>query len=153
MLSETPGRQHYIFSNFLREVDMEYLMNDAIKSYCDFLEKYFKNPNDFTIKTSVQLINAYYNYYKNGESYFFKYTENLSHLIAESRNDLEIDFSEKEQVWAFIHLMIENIEGQNLNIFKKRGWIYCMKKFQHGMSKLWVTKHPRYDIDLRRIYL
>ncbi|MBS7266810.1 MAG: hypothetical protein KIG83_10160 [Treponema sp.] len=127
---------------------MEYLMNDAIKSYCDFLEKYFKNPNDFTVKASVQLINAYYNYYKN-----FKYTENLSHLIAESRNDLEIDFSEKEQVWAFIHLMIESIEGQNLNIFKKRGWIYCMKKFQHGMSKLWVTKHPRYDRDLRRIYL
>ena len=123
-------------------------MNDAIKSYCEFLEKYFKNPNDFTVKASVQLINAYYNYYKN-----FKYTENLSHLIAESRNDLEIDFSEKEQVWAFIHLMIESIEGQNLNIFKKRGWIYCMKKFQHGMSKLWVTKHPRYDRDLRRIYL
>ena len=117
---------------------MEYLMNDAIKSYCEFLEKYFKNPNDFTVKASVQLINAYYNYYKN-----FKYTENLSHLIAESRNDLEIDFSEKEQVWAFIHLMIESIEGQNLNIFKKRGWIYCMKKFQHGMSKLWVTKHER----------
>ena len=127
---------------------MEYLMNDAIKSYCEFLEKYFKNPNDFTVKASVQLINAYYNYYKNG-----KYTEDLSHLIAESRNDLEIDFSEKEQVWAFIHLMIESIEGQTLNIFKKRGWIYCMKKFQHGMSKLWVTKHPRYDRDLRRIYL
>ena len=117
---------------------MEYLMNDAIKSYCDFLEKYFKNPNDFTVKASVQLINAYYNYYKNG-----KFTKNLSHLIAESRNDLEIDFSEKEQVWAFIHLMIESIEGQNLNILKKRGWIYCMKKFQHGMSKLWVTKHER----------
>ncbi|WP_022931894.1 hypothetical protein [Treponema bryantii] len=117
---------------------MEYLMNDAIKSYCEFLEKYFKNPNDFTVKASVQLINAYYNYYKN-----FKYTENLSHLIAESRNDLEIDFSEKEQVWAFIHLMIESIEGQTLNIFNKRQWIYCMKKFQHGMSKLWVTKHER----------
>lgn len=132
---------------------MKYLMNDAIKSYCEFLEKYFKNPNDFTVKASVQLINAYYNSYKNGESYSFKYTEDLSHLIAESRNDLEIDFSEKEQVWAFIHLMIESIEGQNLNIFKKRGWIYVMKKFQHGMSKLWVTKHPRYDRDLRRIYL
>lgn len=132
---------------------MEYLMNDAIKSYCEFLEKYFKNPNDFTVKASVQLINAYYNSYKNGESYSFKYTEDLSHLIAESRNDLEIDFSEKEQVWAFIHLMIESIEEQNLNIFKKRGWIYVMKKFQHGMSKLWVTKHPRYDRDLRRIYL
>ena len=132
---------------------MKYLMNDAIKSYCEFLEKYFKNPNDFTIKASVQLINAYYNYYKNGESDFFKYKEYLSHLITESRNDLEIDFSEKEQVWAFIHLMIESIEGQNLNIFKKRGWIYCMKKFQHGMSKLWVTKHPKHDRDLRRIYL
>ena len=119
-----------------------------LKALANFLEKYFKNPNDFTVKASVQLINAYYNYYKN-----FKYTENLSHLIAESRNDLEIDFSEKETVWAFIHLMIESIEGQNLNIFKKRGWIYCMKKFQHGMSKLWVTKHPRYDRDLRRIYL
>ena len=132
---------------------MKYLMNDAIKSYCEFLEKYFKNPNDFTIKASVQLINAYYNYYKNGESDFFKYKEYLSHLITESRNDLEIDFSEKEQVWAFIHLMIESIEGQNLNIFKKRGWIYCMKKFQHGMSKLWVTKHQKHDRDLRRIYL
>ena len=95
-------------------------MNDAIKSYCDFLENYFKNPNDFTVKASVQLINAYYNYYKNGESEFFKYKEYLSHLIAESRNDLEIDFSEKEQVWAFIHLMIESIEGQTLNIFKKK---------------------------------
>ena len=112
-------------------------MNDAIKSYCEFLEKYFKNPNDFTIKASVQLINAYYNYYKN------KFTENLSHLIAESRNDLEINFSEKEQAWAFIHLMIESIEGQTLNIFNKRRWVYCMKKFQHGMSKLWVTKHER----------
>ena len=133
---------------------MEYLMNDAIKSYCDFLEKYFKNPNDFTVKASVELINAYYNSYKNGESYSFKFTEDLSHLIAKSRNDLEIDFSEKEQVWAFIHLMIESIEGQTLNIFKKRGWIYCMKKFQHGMSKLWVTKHPKYENrDLRRTYL
>ena len=122
---------------------MKYVMNDAIKSYCDFLENYFKNPNDFTVKASVQLINAYYNYYKNGESEFFKYKEYLSHLIAESRNDLEIDFSEKEQVWAFIHLMIESIEGQTLNIFNKRRWIYCMKKFQHGMSKLWVTKHER----------
>ena len=128
-------------------------MNDAIKSYCEFLEKYFKNPNDFTIKASVQLINAYYNFYKDNESDSYWFTRDLSHLIAESRNDLEIDFSEKEQVWAFIHLMIENIEGQNLNIFKKRGWIYCMKKFQHGMSKLWVTKHPKHDRDLRRIYL
>lgn len=122
---------------------MKYLMNDAIKSYFDFLEKYFKNPNDFTIKASVQLINAYYNSYKDNESDSYWFTRDLSHLIAESRNDLEIDFSEKEQVWAFIHLMIESIEGQNLNIFKKRGWIYCMKKFQHGMSKLWVTKHER----------
>ena len=122
---------------------MKYLMNDAIKSYCEFLEKYFKNPNDFTIKASVQLINAYYNFYKDNESDSYWFTRDLSHLIAESRNDLEIDFSEKEQVWAFIHLMIESIEGQNLNIFKKRGWIYCMKKFQHGMSKLWVTKHER----------
>ena len=132
---------------------MKYLMNDAIKSYCEFLEKYFKNPNDFTVKASVQLINAYYNSYKDNESDSYWFTRDLSHLIAESRNDLEIDFSEKEQVWAFIHLMIESIEGQNLNIFKKRGWIYCMKKFQHGMSKLWVTKHPKHDIDLRRIYL
>lgn len=132
---------------------MKYLMNDAIKSYCEFLEKYFKNPNDFTIKASVQLINAYYNSYKDNESDSYWFTRDLSHLIAESRNDLEIDFSEKEQVWAFIHLMIESIEGQNLNIFKKRGWIYCMKKFQHGMSKLWVTKHPKHDRDLRRIYL
>ena len=132
---------------------MKYVMNDAIKSYCDFLENYFKNPNDFTVKASVQLINAYYNSYKNVESYYFKYTEDLSHLIAESRNDLEIDFSEKEQVWAFIHLMIESIEGQTLNIYNKRRWIYCMKKFQHGMSKLWVTKHPKHDRDLRRIYL
>ena len=31
----------------------------------------------------------------------------------------QLDFSEKEQVWAFIHLMIENIEGQILNIFNK----------------------------------
>ena len=122
---------------------MKYLMNDAIKSYCEFLEKYFKNPNDFTIKASVQLINAYYNSYKDNESDSYWFTRDLSHLIAESRNDLEIDFSEKEQVWAFIHLIIESIEGQNLNIFKKRGWIYCMKKFQHGMSKLWVTKHER----------
>lgn len=122
---------------------MKYLMNDAIKSYCEFLEKYFKNPNDFAIKASVQLINAYYNSYKDNESDSYWFTRDLSHLIAESRNDLEIDFSEKEQVWAFIHLMIESIEGQNLNIFKKRGWIYCMKKFQHGMSKLWVTKHER----------
>ncbi len=132
---------------------MKYLMNDAIKSYCEFLEKYFKNPNDFTIKASVQLINAYYNSYKDNESDSYWFTRDLSHLIAESRNDLEIDFSEKEQVWAFIHLMIESIEGQNLNIFKKRGWIYCMKKFQHGMSKLWVTKHPKHDRDLRSIYL
>ena len=132
---------------------MKYLMNDAIKSYCEFLLQYFKNPNDFTIKASVQLINAYYNCYKDNESDSYWFTRDLSHLIAESRNDLEIDFSEKEQVWAFIHLMIESIEEQNLNIFKKRGWIYVMKKFQHGMSKLWVTKHPRYDRDLRRIYL
>lgn len=132
---------------------MKYLMNDAIKSYCEFLEKYFKNPNDFTIKASVQLINAYYNSYKDNESDSYWFTRDLSHLIAESRNNLEIDFSEKEQIWAFIHLMIESIEGQNLNIFKKGGWIYCMKKFQHGMSKLWVTKHPKHDRDLRRIYL
>ena len=133
---------------------MEYSMNDAIKSYCEFLEKYFKNPNDFTVKASVQLINAYYNSYKDNESDSYWFTRDLSHLIAESRNDLEIDFSEKEQVWAFIHLMIESIEGQTLNIFKKRGWIYCMKKFQHGMSKLWVTKHPKYgNGDLRSIYL
>lgn len=132
---------------------MKYLMNDAIRSYCEFLEKYFKNPNDFTVKASVQLINTYYNSYKDNESDSYWFARDLNHLIAESRNDLEIDFSEKEQVWAFIHLMIENIEGQNLNIFKKRGWIYCMKKFQHGLSKLWVTKHPKYDRDLRRIYL
>lgn len=132
---------------------MEYFMNDAIKSYCEFLEKYFKNPNDFTVKSSVQLINAYYNSYKDNESDSYWFTRDLSHLIAESRNDLEIDFSEKEQVWAFIHLMIESIEGQTLNIFNKRRWIYCMKKFQHGMSKLWVTKHPKHDRDLRRIYL
>ena len=132
---------------------MEYSMNDAIKSYCEFLEKYFKNPNDFTFKASVQLLNAYCNSYKDNESDSYWFSRNMSSLITESRNDLEIYFSEKEQVWAFIHLMIESIEGQTLNIFKKRGWIYCMKKFQHGMSKLWVTKHPEHDRDLRRIYL
>lgn len=129
---------------------MEYSMNDAIKSYCEFLEKYFKNPNDFTFKASVQLLNAYCNSYKDNESDYYWCTRNMSWLITESRNDLEFIFLEKEQVWAVIHLMIESIAGQTLNIFKQRRRTSCMRKFQYAMSQLWVTKHER---DKRRIFL
>ena len=52
-----------------------------------------------------------------------------------------LSFDEPENLWAYVHLMIELIEGKTLNLWDRIRSFSDMNAFQNGMGKLWSKGH------------
>lgn len=116
-------------------------LNNSIISYCDFFDKLCKIPDNSDIQTSLEVVKKYYqSFSKNNDiiSEMEKYMENLN---TETAYDILFSYTEPEKIYAYIHLMIETIEGKKLNLWEQIRSFSDMNAFQNGMGKLWSKGH------------
>lgn len=116
-------------------------LNNSIKSYCEFFDKLCKYPGNSEIQRALAAVKMYYNNYKKDEEVISEIKEYLKNLNTESAYDILLSFTESEEVWAYVHLMIELIEGKSLNLWDRIRSFSDMNAFQQGMGKLWSKGH------------
>lgn len=116
-------------------------LNNSIISYCEFFDKICKHPSSKDVQVSLESIRKYYNEYKNNESLIDEIQSYYDKPKTESAYDILLSFEEYEQQWAYIHLMIELIEGKNLNLWDRIRSFSDMNAFQNGMGRLWSNGH------------
>ena len=116
-------------------------LNNSIKSYCEFFDKLCKYPGNSEIQRALAAVKMYYNNYKKDEEVISEIKEYLKNLNTESAYDILLSFTESEEVWAYVHLMIELIEGKSLNLWDRIRSFSDMNAFQQGMGKIWSKGH------------
>ncbi len=116
-------------------------LNNSLKSYCDFFDKLCKHPGDSDIQTSLTSVKKYYNNYKKDEEVISEIKEYLDNLNTETAYDILLSFDNEEQVWAYIHLMVETIVDKPLNLWSQIRSFSDMNSFQNGMEKIWSKGH------------
>ena len=116
-------------------------LNNSIISYCDFFDKLCKHPNDNDIQTALVAVRKYYNDYKENKVIISEIKKYLVNLNSDSAYDILLSYTEPEQVWAYIHLMIEVEEEKILNLWEQIRSFSDMNAFQNGMGKLWTKGH------------
>lgn len=118
-----------------------YSINNVITSYCDFIHRLIKKPSDIEIQNSLQTLKLYYRFYKEDSQTYSETKDYSQKLTDNSEMDILFSFTEIEQSWAYLHLMIECCEGKTINIWERIRSISDMKSFQEGLGKLWASKH------------
>ena len=116
-------------------------LNNSIISYCDFFNKLCKHPNNTDIQVSLESVKKYYNRYKDNKSLISEIQHYYDKLKTEQSYDILLSFEEYEQLWAYIHLMIETVEGRTLNLWEQIRSFSDMNAFQNGMKKIWSKGH------------
>ena len=116
-------------------------LNNSIKSYCEFFNQLCKHPGSSEIQIALAEVKKCYNNYKKAEEVISEIKEYLKNLNTESAYDILLSFTEPEEVWAYIHLMIETVEGRTLNLWEQIRSFSDMNAFQNGMSRLWSKGH------------
>ena len=112
-------------------------LNNSIKSYYEFFNQLRDHPVSSEIQTALAAVKMYYNNYKKDEEVISEIKEYLKNLNTESAYDILLSFTESEEVWAYIHLMIETVEGRTLNLWEQIRSFSDMNAFQNGMKKIW----------------
>ena len=116
-------------------------LNNSIKSYYEFFNQLCKHPGSSEIQTALAAVKMYYNNYKKDEEVISEIKEYRKNLNTESAYDILLSFTEPEEVWAYIHLMIETVEEKPLNLWEQIRSFSDMNSFQNGMSRLWSKGH------------
>ena len=116
-------------------------LNNSIISYCDFFDKLCKHPSNTDIQVSLEKVKKYYNRYKDNKSLISEIQQYYNKLKTEQAYDILLSFEEYEQLWAYIHLMIELIEEKNINLWDRIRSFSDMNSFQNGMGRLWSNGH------------
>ncbi len=116
-------------------------LNNAIINYCEFFDKLCKNPSNTDIQTSLESVKEYYNKYKSNEKLIKEIQTYFDKLQTETAYDILLNFDVPEELWAYIHLMIELLEGKTLNLWDRIRSFSDMNAFQKGMGKLWSKGH------------
>lgn len=116
-------------------------LNNSIKSYYEFFNQLRDHPGSSEIQTALAAVKMYYNNYKKDEEVISEIKEYLKNLNTESAYDILLSFTESEEVWAYVHLMIELLEGKTLNLWDRIRSFSDMNAFQKGMGKLWSKGH------------
>lgn len=116
-------------------------LNNSIISYCDFFDKLCKHPSDNDIQTALVAVKKHYNDYKGNKEIISEIKNYLDNLNSDSAYDILLSFTESEQVWAYIHLMIEVVEGKTLKLWDQIRSFSDMNAFQKGMGKIWTKGH------------
>ncbi len=116
-------------------------LNNSIINYCEFFDKLCKNPSNSDIQTTLAIVKKYYySFSKNEEinSEIKKYLENIN---TDEAYDILLSYTSPEKIYAYVHLMIETIEGKKLNLWEQIRSFSDMNAFQNGMGKLWSKGH------------
>lgn len=116
-------------------------LNNSIKSYCEFFNQLCKHPGSSEIQIALAAVKKYYNNYKKDEEVIAEIKEYLKDLNTESAYDILLSFTEPEEVWAYIHLMIETVEEKPLNLWSQTRSFSDINAFQNGISRLWSKGH------------
>ena len=116
-------------------------LNNSIKSYYEFFNQLRDHPCSSEIQTALAAVKMYYNNYKKDEEVISEIKEYLKNFNTESAYDILLSFTESEEVWAYIHLMIETVEGRTLNLWEQIRSFSDRNAFQYGMKKIWSKGH------------
>ena len=116
-------------------------LNNSIKSYYEFFNQLRDHPGSSEIQTALAAVKMYYNNYKKDEEVISEIKEYLKNLNTESAYYILLSFTESEEIWAYVHLMIELIEGKNLNLWDRIRSFSDMNAFQNGMGKFLSKGH------------
>lgn len=116
-------------------------LNNSIMSYCDFFDKLCKHPSDNDIQIALVAVKKHYNDYKGNKIIISEIKNYLANLNSDSAYDILLSFNEPEQIWAYIHLMIELVEGKTLNLWEQIRSFADINAFQNGMGKIWTKGH------------
>lgn len=127
-----------------------YSLNNSIICYAEFIEALTKNPKDSTVINSLASFNKFYNQYKKDNKTMAEIKVQVTRLTNSSDNDILFSYIKKEQLLAYLHLMIENIEKQNIDISVNEIPMTVITLLQDGMGKLWASDHKHVNnISLR----
>ena len=118
-----------------------YSINNVITSYCDFIHRLIKKTSDIEIQNSLQTFKLYYRFYKEDSQTFAEIKDYTQKLTNNSEMDILFSFTEIEQSWAYLHLMIECCEEKTISIWNKKRSMSDMSSFQDGLGKLWTSNH------------
>ena len=101
----------------------------------------YKHPSNNDIQTALVAVKKHYNDYKGNKEIISEIKNYLDNLNSDSAYDILLSFTESEQVWAYIHLMNEVVEGKTLKLWDQIRSFSDMNAFQKGMEKLWSKGH------------
>ena len=118
-----------------------YSINNVITSYCDFIHRLIKKPGDIEIQNTLQTLKLYYRFYKEEPQLYDEIKDYSQKLTNNSEMDILFSFTEIEQTWSYLHLMIECCEGKTISIWDRIRSMSDMNSFQEGLGKLWASKH------------
>ena len=116
-------------------------LNNSIISYCEFFDKLCKYPSNKDIQKSLVAIKHNYRKFKENEEILSDIKQYLDSLNTEFAYDILLSYTESEQLWAYVHLMIELIEEKTLNLWDRIRSFSDMNAFQNGMGRLWSKGH------------
>ena len=116
-------------------------LNNSIKGYCEFFDKLCKYPGNSEIQRALALVKKHYKNYKEDETVISEIKQYLEKLNTESAYDILLSFTEAEEVWAYIHVMIETAADKPLNLWEQIRSFSDVNAFQNGMSRLWSKGH------------
>ena len=116
-------------------------LNNSIKSYYEFFNQLRDHPGSSEIQTALAAVKKHYKNYKEDETVISEIKQYMEKLNTESAYDILLSFTESEEVWAYIHLMIETVEGRTLNLWEQIRSFSDMNALQNGMKKIWSKGH------------
>ena len=110
-------------------------MNDGIITYVEFTEKIFNHKEGSPSQNEYENFISVYNQFKeNG-----KINKSLQNINAQNKQILGFNYEKIEHVWAYIHLMIEHIEKNEINILQEDSSFQNLKYLQDGLSRIWLS--------------
>ncbi len=106
-------------------------MNEAIVCYVEFVEEIIKSSEASCLCKSYQLFRTQYN-----QLLIDKVSFDIQNTLRASTRTI-IYYSNIEQVWAYIHLLVECRENKKINILESNTWLQNMAFLQYGLSRIW----------------
>ena len=102
-------------------------MNDAIISYVEFIEKIINHHDDNNLFIQFE---TFYNLHR-------QYKTEVESIISFQGNTI-FYFTKIEQVWAYLHLLIETLERKDINIIQEDNF-KNLSSLSDGLGKIWVS--------------
>lgn len=136
-----------------------YSMNNSIKSYVSFINSLENRETDAAIENSLQTLRNIYIKYNTNPKTCSEITWLSENLSNSEENDVLFSFTTIEQVWAYVHLILEHTVNKLFDIWNKGLQADDIPFYQQGLSKLWAKKHKNVmtifcpDVDTSKHYI